>query len=261
MIGVISMGLIYCATFPNNKKYIGQTTRKLNERINEHLYQANQENSINIFHKAIKKYGKDNIKWEVLENNIFDLDTLNNKEEFWISKLNTYYKNGEGYNMTLGGQNYLNRCIIDENSELAKQIYKDYKECGSTIMISQKYGYAINTINYLLGRIDCDWKQYAQIGKRKHSKFNKDESLEIYELYKIEGRIDIIAEKYEVSRSTIRNVLKRVDKNYVRFHKYGKFTVEQEKEIIEYYNKCNSIKQTKNKFGCSWETIAKIVKK
>ena len=31
-------GIVYCAVFPNEKKYIGQTTKQLQKRINEHKH-------------------------------------------------------------------------------------------------------------------------------------------------------------------------------------------------------------------------------
>jgi len=94
-------GIIYCATNRiNSKKYIGQTTQKLNLRINNHLTSSRKENTT-AFHKALNKYGKENFVWIIIDygNNQNDLD---NKEKFWIKFYNTY-KQG-GYNMTRGGQ-------------------------------------------------------------------------------------------------------------------------------------------------------------
>jgi len=56
---------------------------------------------INI-NKAIKKYGKENFKKEILEDNIVDNNILNELEKFWIKELNATNRN-IGYNIASGG--------------------------------------------------------------------------------------------------------------------------------------------------------------
>jgi hypothetical protein len=59
--------IIYMASNSvNNKKYIGQTTRSLVVRINEHHCFAYTKNSLNPFHRALRKYGKQMFKWSIL---------------------------------------------------------------------------------------------------------------------------------------------------------------------------------------------------
>ena len=62
------MGLIYKATFSNGKSYIGQTTQTLQKRKQQHKDKSKLNN--NAFYHAIKKYGWDDITWEVIEDNI-----------------------------------------------------------------------------------------------------------------------------------------------------------------------------------------------
>jgi hypothetical protein len=55
--------LVYCATnIINNKKYVGFTTKTLEQRKNKHYSVAFNkiEENTNYFKQAIKKYGKDN---------------------------------------------------------------------------------------------------------------------------------------------------------------------------------------------------------
>jgi len=95
------MGYIYLITnLINNKKYIGKTSRKPNLRWNEHKCNAFYENYNFPLYKAMKKYGIENFKFEVIEDNI-PLKELNKREEYWINYYNTY--NGAGYNATKGG--------------------------------------------------------------------------------------------------------------------------------------------------------------
>lgn len=94
------MGYIYyCKNLINNKGYVGQTTRTLEERKREHLRHLDNENVI--FHAAIKKYGKENFEWSILGEYLNkDLDKY---EEYWIKEKNTHYQDGYGYNMNYGG--------------------------------------------------------------------------------------------------------------------------------------------------------------
>jgi group I intron endonuclease len=94
------MGYIYyCKNLINNKGYVGQTTRTLEERKKEHL--KHLENEKIIFHAAIKKYGKENFEWTILGEYLNE--DLDKYEEYWIKEKNTHYQDGYGYNMNYGG--------------------------------------------------------------------------------------------------------------------------------------------------------------
>lgn len=95
--------LIYKANL-NNKNYIGLFTEeidKFNRRKIAHRGCALKKLDGYYFHNAIRKYGYENIKWEILENNIQNTDSLKEREKFWIRQYGTFGKNG--YNMTEGG--------------------------------------------------------------------------------------------------------------------------------------------------------------
>lgn len=97
-------GIIYLAIFPNGKMYVGQTTRDLGHRISQHKSEAERGKG-SVFHKAINKYGFNNIKWKIIDV-ANTQEELNEKEKFYIKKYRTYtrYKNSNGYNRTLGGE-------------------------------------------------------------------------------------------------------------------------------------------------------------
>ena len=92
--------IIYCYTFPNDKKYIGQTCKK---SIEERYDYGNGYNGM-LVDKAIKKYGWNNIKKEILfiASNI---EEANEVERYYISYYNSLAKNGSGYNVSDGGSN------------------------------------------------------------------------------------------------------------------------------------------------------------
>lgn len=89
-----------------NKKYIGQTSvnnsyiHRFQQHVNESRYNISSKC---IFHRAIRKYGRESFKLELIEDNI-DEDKIDYKEMQYIEYYNTYYLNGNGYNMTFGGQ-------------------------------------------------------------------------------------------------------------------------------------------------------------
>ena len=87
----------------NEKGYIGQTTHSLKKRWSQHLNAAFKKNSQDVFHKAIRKYGKNAWKLEILEV-VGSKKDLNEKEIEFIEKYNTHYLNGNGYNMCIGGR-------------------------------------------------------------------------------------------------------------------------------------------------------------
>jgi group I intron endonuclease len=106
----MAKGLIYKATNKiNGKSYVGQTIHSMEKRMGEHLSGASN-GSISYFHKSIRKYGKENFKWEVLcECN--DIDELNEMEKYYIKENNSF---DGGYNLTTGGEGYI-------MSEITKQ--------------------------------------------------------------------------------------------------------------------------------------------
>lgn len=94
--------LIYKVTNKqNNKVYIGQTVKSLSQRRAEHKHRFLYENSHNKFYNAIKKYGWENFKWEVLEeSNDWTYDILDSKEKYYIQLYNSIES---GYNILEGG--------------------------------------------------------------------------------------------------------------------------------------------------------------
>lgn len=82
----------------NGKLYVGQTTRSLRLRWNEHC----RSNGCGIkLKQAIKKYGKESFKIETIQI-CTSVEDLNNAEEYWIGKLRTVEL---GYNLESGGKN------------------------------------------------------------------------------------------------------------------------------------------------------------
>lgn len=100
----------------NGKIYIGQSN-DIYRRFYEH--QTKGGTSRIPVDVAIQKYGKDKFSYEVLEE--CSIDELNQKETFWIKKLNAIEN---GYNCSEGG----NQQSIGENNGKAKLTEKDVIE-------------------------------------------------------------------------------------------------------------------------------------
>ena len=86
----------------SGKIYVGQTRRTIKERTRGHLSTANHFEKFNRngISYAIHNYGWENFKIEILEECNNHLE-LNEREKFWIKKLNS--KTPFGYNLTDGG--------------------------------------------------------------------------------------------------------------------------------------------------------------
>ena len=92
-------GLVYKATSPNGKTYIGITVSSLKERIRLHVKEANTGSRLP-FHAAIRKYGAERIVWRIIDT-ASSWSALCELERKYIADHDS--KKG-GYNLTLGGE-------------------------------------------------------------------------------------------------------------------------------------------------------------
>lgn len=96
------LGRIYIITNKiNRKQYVGQTISTLSERWSQHKCDSKRRQTA--IANAIRKYGFDNFKIDIVEDDI-PYEDLDNKEIYYIKQYNTICPNG--YNITDGGQTY-----------------------------------------------------------------------------------------------------------------------------------------------------------
>lgn len=108
------MGIIYCYTNKNTgKKYIGQTIHP-DQRKATHKSKALTEGSDYYFHRSIRKHGWDNFDYEVLEDNVED---LNDRENHYINMYDTLWPNG--YNQCPAAA--LNKTAIEKMKETKRK--------------------------------------------------------------------------------------------------------------------------------------------
>lgn len=83
----------------NNKIYIGKSIH-IYQRWKEHKKKALNNNTKTYFHQALKFYGFNNFKWDIIEE--VPLKKLDEREKYWINYYNSIKPNG--YNLTEGGE-------------------------------------------------------------------------------------------------------------------------------------------------------------
>lgn len=134
------IGIYKITNLINGHSYVGQSVYIERRWKNELIQAFNEKDSSYNYplSRAFRKYGKDNFKFEVLEE--CSQKDLNKRERYWIAYYNTFY---DGYNQTLGGDSgsiskpkeHIIGIITDlENTDLY------HKE------IAEKWGVSIETV-------------------------------------------------------------------------------------------------------------------
>jgi group I intron endonuclease len=132
----------------NNKVYIGQTIRPIEQRFHRHLNDALNNILDTHFARAIRKYGKDSFIIEEIDT-AQTQNELNKKEQYWRQYYNSVE---EGYNETdaiskCGGNTYQSK--TEEEMENIKEKIRQTK-LGSKNPMARK----IKRINIITNEID-----------------------------------------------------------------------------------------------------------
>lgn len=85
----------------NHKFYVGVTCQGYLHRYRDHINSAKNGSAV-LLHEAMRKYGYNNFKVELLESNVPD-SKIASRERYYIRKYHSYYLDDCGYNMTHGG--------------------------------------------------------------------------------------------------------------------------------------------------------------
>lgn len=176
--------MVYKATFPNEKVYIGVTGQSLEARIQQHSWK--HKNKIHqLMFRAITKYGIDNIKWTV-EYSTDDKQTAIAKEKELIAKYNANSKD-KGYNLTSGGdgcndlkrhnirQKYIDNCgnIFIGYEEIYEK-YPHLTEGMITVSVNQNlYCGLIYFSRYEEGMTVASPRKFNRCHRKIHDKTNQ----------------------------------------------------------------------------------------
>lgn len=132
----------------NNKVYIGQTIRGIQERLARHIKDAMSNRLDTHFARAIRKYGPGNFIIEEIDT-AETQEELNKKEQYWIMQYNSVK---EGYNETsaiykCGGNTYQSKA--EEEMEIIKEKIRKTKLGENNPMARE-----VKRINIITGEVD-----------------------------------------------------------------------------------------------------------
>lgn len=187
----------------NNKKYIGQTNN-FERRVREHKSCSFNPKSLNYndkIHQAIRKYGYENFKIEIIEviNNAENYDLVNEREIFWIKQEQSLLTQ-QGYNVLEGGRNCWRSFLSKEEIENIKNLIKNgtsYSDIQKQYPISKTFISDINNGKYFF-----DSKEIYPLYKYRISNDIYDALIE--DLLKPELTFKQLAERYGLGESTVK---------------------------------------------------------
>lgn len=155
--------IVYKHTSPNNKVYIGITSQSPNNRWrNGNGYKTNM-----YFTKAIKKYGWDNFKHEIIEIDL-SLEEACAKEKYYINLYNSHNPN-YGYNLTDGGEGVAGYKMSAEQKQHLSKI-----RLGTKFSKESREKMSLNRT----GKLNSFYgKHHSEVSKQKMSISKKGKSL------------------------------------------------------------------------------------
>ena len=124
----------------NNKVYIGKTKQGVEKRYKQHLLATNNTKILDYnlpVHRAMRKYGFSNFELSVIDS-AYNLEDLNTKEKYWISKYNST-DSSFGYNLCKGGDGGSPVIISEKTREKFRK-----NSTGKTMIHDSQKTYRIN---------------------------------------------------------------------------------------------------------------------
>lgn len=218
--------IIYKITFPNGKGYVGKTKHEDPKvRFKDHCVAGT------LVGNAIRKYGRENVKLEILHSNIETYEDLNDLERQYIEQHQTH-KSKNGYNVSLGGDAgniFAGRSESESNEIRIKMSTSRKKFLDSIDEYTRKQLYSNSGIkNGMFGKKHSEdsilkirearrrqvlspesQKQggLSRSGEKHYStKYSKEDWQNIYSELKSGFKLKEIAKKYNVSQRTIENL-------------------------------------------------------
>lgn len=242
-------GIIYLINNEiNNKKYVGQTTRGLNDRYNE--YKTNAKSCNPYLLKAFDKYGFNNFKFTILDT-AQTIDELNYKEVRYISEFKTTNRN-LGYNIEFGGKKSIpnietkqklskirkdvkqnkewinkriekinkpvikldeNNVILERYTSLANADRKNNDQLSYQQILRKCLGYSKNGVHrwcYEEDYLNNNLKKFKIIKGKSLNEFTDNDLKKIYDEYiKNQSSIRELARKYLIHYSTLNQYIKK----------------------------------------------------
>lgn len=117
-------GKIYMRISPTGSRYVGQTVKAEETRWKQHVNFAYNK-KLGLYDlplsRAIRKYGADNFRVEILESGIDTKEKLDERERYWIKEKHSLVNERKGgLNVTIGGSGY-----VKFTNDDFKKLYED----------------------------------------------------------------------------------------------------------------------------------------
>lgn len=231
----ISMVVYKTTNLVNGKVYVGQDSKNNPDYLG----------SGTIIKRAIKKYGVENFKKEILElcNSKEEMDE---KEKYWIKELKTIK---HGYNISEGG----NGCLGCKQSDETKQKRSEKNIGNKNPMFGKRLSDEILLERSVKVKKDGTFKG----NKNPNFKYKIDEN-DLFRLYITENKtIKEISLIFQCSVDTINDNLRKFKIYKEKSNKYG-LNID---EINEYLSNKMNLVQIGLIYGCSNKIIHKFIKK
>lgn len=233
----------------NDRIYVGQTIRPLKIRFQRHCNL--NEDGYMVIKKAMKKYGKEHFKIELIEE-LPDCtkDQLNEREIYWIAFYDSY---NNGYNSTKGGQGRGKEPKLSEEEE--NKLVELYEEGVGSPTIAKMFNVDKTTV-----------LNYA----KKHNLHRKDT---------LEGKVDIeavkqyireskplvkdVVEKFGICRCSVYNIIKRAKDPTLILESYNprkSRAAIHAKEVCEKYDEGYNIQDLVKMFHTPKRYISRTLK-
>jgi group I intron endonuclease len=158
--------VLYKATSPSGKIYIGITSKTLKMRQNQHFIACFKKQLKSRFYSALRKYGWNSFQWEILIK-AESWEKLCELEKEFIKNFRTFDKNF-GYNMTLGGEGVLGRTLSEE----AKAKISKANSGKKGIIITEKHSRILS--ERMIGAKNPNFEGKKRLGKKLSEESKKN---------------------------------------------------------------------------------------
>lgn len=237
----------------NGHMYIGQSIsiehrwleHLSDSTVSEEIWEKNNRKQQSHLHRAIRKYGKDNFIFEIIEE--CSIEELDSKEIYWIAYYNTFL-DPQHYNMTAGGDGQRGRTgelspghkLTQEEANFIKEKLKlrwTQEEIQQYLPNVNKS--TISQINYGKSWFDPN-EAYPISINNGHRQWSDEEAMSIKLEYSKGASVKDLAIKYSASVPTIQKLIsgksytnlpvlsREVEWKYINSNR--KFTAEQVKK-------------------------------
>lgn len=247
----------------NGKWYIGQTIQNPANRKRQHINSSFDETDKDynaLFHQKIREYGIDNFSFEILET-VSDISLLDEKEKYWIAYYKSFVRDGNGYNLTRGGQqrkeaeNYIDLRSAFQTQEEINQIINEISNTDIKLTdLAKQYNVSLALICSINSgkKYHNDNKTYPL--RPLKTKINDETVMLIVELLKSNWTNLDIAQMLNIDTDIVYRI------NYGKAHKLQNETYPIRKELSEKEIRANKIKEMLKENKLNNRQIADAVK-